>query len=218
MEKDLNNLINVIKGLNDRLGSKAWEGKIAIHIGDNIEALFDLGDYGSIEIANYYIPALTFTEVKTNRTFCHYLENLAHLFARDNLELAKVSVKDFYKDYRLGVLFCLSDGFSEFLTPTRDIIKSTIFHVGDRATEIVKALNKTNAINVSVDLTALQRRVFNVFFNSTAKEIAKYYNTELELDLRGLKWDIGFDCFHIGATYLNKIADTISQLEKEKLC
>lgn len=218
MEKDLNNLINVIKGLHDRLESKAWKGKITINPTDNIEALFDLGDYGNTEIGHYYIPSLTFTEVKTNRTFCYYLENSAHLFPRDNLELEKVSVKDFYKDYRLGVLFHLSDGFSEFLVSTRAIIKSAIF-TANRATEIVEALNKTNEINVSVDLTAMPRRAFNVLFNSKAKKIAKHYNTELTLDLKGLKWgDVDCDYFHIGTIYLNKITDTISQLEKEQSC
>ncbi|BDA08112.1 hypothetical protein OHP008_11680 [Helicobacter pylori] len=45
MEKDLINLINVAKGLHDRLDSKAWKGKITINIKAYIEALFDLGDY-----------------------------------------------------------------------------------------------------------------------------------------------------------------------------
>lgn len=221
MEKDLNNLISVIKGLYNRLDSKAWEGKIAINISDNIEALFDLGDYGSIKIGHYYIPSLTFTEIKTSRAFCYYLENLAYLFARDNLELAKASVNDFYRDYRLGVLFPLANGFSEFLISTRDIIQSAIFYTANSGealvTEVVEVLNKTNEINVSVDLTALPRKVFDIAFNSKAKEIAKRYNTELALDLEGLKWvDVDRDFFHIGTLYLHKIAKTISQLEKEQ--
>ncbi|GAA7926993.1 hypothetical protein HpBT060_15180 [Helicobacter pylori] len=56
-------------------------------------------------------------------------------------------------------------------------------------------------------------------FDSKAKAIAKRYNPELTLNLKGLKWiDVGNDYFQIGTIYSHKIADTIRQLEKEQRC
>lgn len=41
VEKDLNNLINVIKGLHERLEVKAWKGKILININDYLHKIAD---------------------------------------------------------------------------------------------------------------------------------------------------------------------------------
>lgn len=55
MEKDLTHLINIIKALHDRLGSKAWKGEMTMNLTDNIEALLDLGDCGSaMNLPNKY--------------------------------------------------------------------------------------------------------------------------------------------------------------------